>query len=514
LKTGAIRCAERARSGQGWNGVEAFMVSGSFEEPVSLRKLWPAARLIGAEDIKAISATSDWTRVRPGEVFVAVQGSKSDGHYKLHEALKRGAAAVVVERPVPELPVPQCLVPDSKQALAELCHALAGNPSSELIVVGVLGAYGKSTTATFIHSALELAGLHAGLISSIRWYDGRRTIAAPETTPGPEALAQLLKQMLAAGCFHVVLELSAPALAEQRVWGVRFNSLVFTNSCPEPPGCECPYHAGGEHRAQLFARLEPGAVAVLNADDPESELLIAQTAASAVTYGVQAEADFNARHIQVNRRGGRFAVTCADGCHVLNTLLLGRHNVFNALAAASALRLLGLEWETIWKGIATVQTMPGRLEPIRRGQPFGLFVDNACRPQTLAVTLESLRQIYTGKIICVFSAGGVRGAEQRRRMAEAAERFADMVVLTADEHCLGAMGEAAAGFSRIHALAIEPDRGEAIRLALSVAGPDDCVLIAGGRAGTRPGEIRSADDKRLVSQFLDELFAGHKATGS
>ncbi len=269
-------------------------------------------------------------------------------------------------------------------------------------------------------------------------------ITAPETPPRPQQLAPTLKQMVEAGCFQVVLELATRALAEQRFWGLRFNTLVFTNWSTGPHSCQ----PSGHCFQQLLGSLEPVAVLIANADDPATVALAAATAASAVTYGTRSDADSSAWHVQAGPRGSRFAVTCADGRHLPNTALIGQHNVLNALAAASATRLLGLQWDSIWKGIVAVERIPGRLEPLNCGQPFDLFLDQANSPAALAAALESLRPVCAGKFICVLGADGKLGSEQQRRMVEVAKRFADTVVLTAAgrDSCTELIGKTAAGF--------------------------------------------------------------------
>jgi len=472
---------------------------------LSLRRLLPDASFVGCDDIAVSAVSTDSRAIDPGQVFVAVRGAKTDGHQFASNAAQRGASAIVVEHPLPQFKLPQCVVPDSRVAHALLCHGLEGNPAAQLKVIGITGTNGKSTTAFLVKSILEAAGHKVGLIGTIEQFDGNISIPAVLTTPGPDVIAKLMRRMVDAGCSHVVMEVSSHALDQRRVAGITFDTAVFTNLTQD----HLDYHKDianyREAKSRLFRELSPSACAVLNADDATSQSYRKICAAAKLGYAVRGVSDFSAVGVETSLDGSRFLIESRNGRCEVSTPLVGTHNVYNCLAAVAVGRRIGLDWETIRRGIAQLHGVPGRLEAVHCGQPFHVFVDYAHTPDAVASVLKSLRSITPGKIFCLLGAGGDRDRTKRPLMAQAAEAVADMIVVTSDnprtEDAQRIISEIVVGFRRVHALAIEPDRRAAIKLVLSVAEPGDCVLLAGkGHENYQIfGTQRQPFDDRLVA---------------
>jgi UDP-N-acetylmuramoyl-L-alanyl-D-glutamate--2,6-diaminopimelate ligase len=461
------------------------MSRGGSPIPVSLRRLLPDASFVGAPDLPVSAASCDSRDIRPGHVFVAVRGAKSDGHEFAADAVQRGARGLVVERPMPQFSVPQCVVADSRVAYALVCHSLEGEPASRLKVIGITGTNGKSTTAYLTKSVLEAAGHTVGLVGTIEQHDGQTNIPSALTTPGPDVLAKLMRRMVAAGCSHCVMEVSSHALDQRRVAGIAFDVAVFTNLTQDHLDYHKDLASYREAKARLFRELAPSACAVLNSDDLASQYFRKICPVPKIGYAVRGVSDLSAVGIESSLAGSRFTIESRSGRCDITTPLVGTHNVYNCLAAAAVGRRAGLDWATIRRGIECVQGVPGRLEAVRGpGAPgFTVLVDYAHTPDAIASVLQSLRAITGGRLLCLFGAGGDRDRTKRPLMARAAEATADIVVVTSDnprtEDAQRIIGDVVAGFRRPGSVMVEPNRRAAIEHILSLAEPGDCVLIAG-----------------------------------
>ncbi len=489
------------------------MSHGGRHAPLSLRSLLPQATFVAADDIDVQAVSADSQMVRPGDVFVAMRGPKCDGHAFVADAARRGASGIVAERPASEIKVPQCVVANSREAFGLIAQAVEGNPASQLKVVGITGTNGKSTTAILVKSIIDAADGKAGLIGTIEYFDGHSSIPASLTTPDPMVIAKLMRRMVGAGCSHVVMEVSSHALDQRRVAALRFDTAVFTNLSQDHLDYHGDLIAYREAKAALFRELTADACAVLNADDPVSRDYAADCRGLVLKYAVNGAGDFTVRGLDSSLDGNSFLIDGPDGGCEVTTPLVGLHNVYNCLAAAAVGRRLGFDWPTIAAGIERVRVAPGRLEAVRCGQPFHVWVDYAHTPQALASVLQGLRAITPGRVLCLFGAGGDRDRTKRPLMAAAVEASADMIVVTSDnprtEDPHRIIGEITAGFRRVHALAIEPDRRAAIEFILGVAGPGDCVLLAGKghEAYQIIGDRKLPFDDRIVAaEFLGRNF--------
>jgi UDP-N-acetylmuramoyl-L-alanyl-D-glutamate--2,6-diaminopimelate ligase len=411
---------------------------------------------------------------------------------------------VVGTQDLDTLPVPYLRVADARRALAALSAAFFGFPARKLRVVGVTGTDGKTTTTNLIYSILKTAGVPAGMVSTVNARIGGRVLDTGfhVTTPEAPDLQKYLAQMVAAGLTHAVLEATSHGLEQQRVSACEFDVAVVTNITHEHLDYHGSYRAYREAKGHLFSALAVTTVkeggnprlAVLNRDDDSypylSELVSALTPpVRAVSYGQHPEADIRAEAIVSGPSGIRFNVVQHDRSHPVESRLIGAYNASNCLAAlAAAVEGLEMDWETAAAGVAALENIPGRMEAIDLGQEFTAIVDFAHTPNALRRALETARKLASSRLIAVFGSAGLRDRDKRRMMAEVAAELADLTVLTAEdprtESLESILAEMAAGaefrggvegqtFWRV------PDRGEAIRFAISLARAGDVVIACG-----------------------------------
>ena len=446
-----------------------------------------AARIGGAGDPVVGRVVCDSRQVRPGDVFVAIPGTKIDGHRFAADAARAGAAAVVGQRAIPELPaeLPRFTVADPRRALPRLCHARHGFPAAGMKIVGITGTKGKTTTSFIVRSVLQTAGMRPGLLGTVVYDLLSRCEPAPLTTPDAAGIAECFAELRAAGGDSAVMEVSSIALDQGRTDGLDFAAAVFTNLS----GDHLDYHGTMENyllaKARLFEGLAPGRTAVLNADNEWSVPVARRTPAQLCWFSLCGKADVWADRISVTGSGTRFLLHVEGASAVIQTRLVGRHNVANCLAAAGAALAIGIGFDTVAEGLRRAPAVPGRLEPVDAGQDFTVLVDYAHTDDSLAKVLAALRPLTAGRLMVVFGCGGDRDRTKRPRMAAAAEAGADRVFVTSDnprtERAEDIIGEILSGFTPagLRKVAIDADRRSAIGAALAEARPGDVVLIAG-----------------------------------
>jgi len=476
---------------------------------ISLRALLPEADFVGADDIRVHGCCGDSRRCQPDDLFVALRGSLHDGHRYVRQAIERGAGAVLAERPLDDFDGPTCLVPDTREAFGRLCQALAGDPSRQVKVVGVTGTNGKTTTSFLIASVLEAGGFLPGLMGTLGCYDGADLRPSELTTPSTPVLAKSLGRMRNNGCSHAVIEVSSHALAQARVAGIEFDVACITNIHHD----HLDFHGTAkrylEAKASLLDRLHADGLAVFNADDPAIAALIDRHDGPALTIGLERAAELTAEPIEQFFSEQTFLLSIGDETVPVRTPLVAKHNIYNCLIAAAVGLGYGLDAATIVRGLEAVRNVPGRLERIECGQPFSVFVDYAHTPDALRSALEGLRPLTSGRLFCVFGAGGQRDQQKRPLMGSIVENVADVAVITTDnprdEDPESIIDDILHGFSTPAAARVVVDRMEAIRQVLYGARPGDCVLIAGKghEAYQIVGSRRIAlDDREAARQCL------------
>jgi UDP-N-acetylmuramoyl-L-alanyl-D-glutamate--2,6-diaminopimelate ligase len=426
----------------------------------------------------------DSRRIKPGWVFLAIRGHLRDGATFAQDAVDRGAAAVVAEAKLPLPPeTPQFVVQDARRALAALANAFYGRPSRRLEIVGVTGTNGKTTTCFMLRSILEATGARCGLLGSIRYETGRRSLPASITTPESVDIQEFLSEMAAEGMKYAVMEVSSHALCMRRVDFIQFAAGVFTNLAPE----HMDYHGTPENyrraKERLFTRLGPCNHAVLNADDPAGKHMVERSCARRMMYGLRHAADVRAVIEEATLDGIAMRLTLGGAAMPVRLPVIGEHNVYNALAAAAAAHGLGLGLDAIREGLETLSPVAGRLETVPCEKDCRVLVNYAHTDHALAAVLGSLRKVTAKRILVVFGAGGDRDRDKRPRMGRVAERHADRVWITSDNPRSEApddiIKDIVAGTRQPRRLCIQPDRAAAIAEAIQAAETGDLVLIAG-----------------------------------
>ncbi len=476
---------------------------------LSLRGLLPEAEFIGADDIRPLHCTSDSRRVRPGDLYAALPGDRYDGHQFIAEAIGRGAASVLCERRPPDLSVPCGIVPHVHHAYGRVCQALAGNPSFKLKLIGITGTNGKTTTSCLIASVLLEAGYRVGVAGTLGYFDGQEVEPATHTTPPAETLAPLLARMVTNECTHAALEVSSHALAQSRIAGARLDVACVTNVSRD----HLDYHASLKDyrlaKSKLLDYLAPEGFAVVNADDAIASGYLRHFSGPALTIGIRKPAEIMAAPLEQFPSEQTFLLTAGSDTVPVRTRMIGTHHIYNCLTAAAVGLTYGLDLAMVVRGLEAVDYVPGRLQRIECGQPFSVFIDYAHTPDALAGSLQALRNVISGRLICVFGAGGDRDRQKRPLMGQEAEKLADCTVLTSDnprhEDPEEIVAELLEGFQQPSAATVIIDRTEAIHWALAQAQPGDCLLIAGkGHEDYQiVGDERIAlDDKQIVEEWL------------
>lgn len=448
-----------------------------------------ASHFGGALDVSRLAYSS--RDVSQGTVFFALRGSQTDGHSYIPQAIEAGASAIVAEEVAPEdCQVPWIQVRDSRQSLAAASALVHHHPSRGLRVAGVTGTNGKTTVTFLLHYLIQKAHHRAGMLGTILYDLGDETRVATHTTPESLELQGLLGEMAAADCRGVAMEVSSHALSQHRVAGVEFDAAIFTNLTQD----HLDYHGSMteyfESKALLAEQLtqqrhKKAAVLIVNRDDGYGQRLIRRYEGrlNLITYGMGVGSDFRATRIASDVNGTRFELEAKGRSFLVRLPLIGRYNVYNAIAALAATKAMGLNLREAVHHLETAPQIPGRLEAIEHQGGFKVYVDYAHTPDALENVLKILRDLSPRRLICVFGCGGNRDRAKRQLMGQAAAQFSDYAWLTSDnprsEDPQAILDDVAKGFVSGAAYKMEADRREAIREAMGMAQRGDIVLIAG-----------------------------------
>lgn len=453
----------------------------------------------------------DSRKIEPGNLFVAIRGYKTDGHNFLQQAKQNGAIAALVEVPDPSVDLPQLPVTDSRVAMGRLAYNFYKESIDKLLLVGITGTNGKTTTSLLIQAILNTAGLPSGLIGTIAYNYGSTRIDAWNTTPESVDVCRMLDEMHRHAQKACVLEVSSHALSLHRVNGLRFRAAVFTNLSRDHMDF---YNTEEEYflaKKRLFELLDAQGRAVLNADDPYGKRLMAALKQPVVTFGLKEEADCRADEWAVDINGIRMTVQTPAGSLKLKSALIGDFNVYNILAAVACAISLQIAPEVIKAGIEQVHNIPGRLETYPLPGDAVAVIDYAHTPDALDKALRSLKKMTTGKLVVVFGCGGDRDRGKRPQMGKIAEDRADRVVVTTDnprtEDPEKIIEDIIAGMNRADKRQVIVDRRRAIKEAVRHAGPGDVVLIAGKGHETYQ-DINGVKYEFIEAQLIKEAV-GH-----
>ncbi len=478
---------------------EAIAVKGSLDRPIS-------------------GLVMDSRRVVPGTLFFALPGLRADGASYIDEAVNRGAVAVVTQKiPTPTpAKVTFIQVADARATLARVAQRFYKFPDRDLQVVGVTGTNGK-TTVTHLVKHLLNDGPRVGLIGTINYDLGARTVPSYKTTPESLDIFGMLAQMRDAGCRQAVMEVSSHGIDQQRVLGLNFGAAIFTNLTRD----HLDYHKTMEAYFEVKTRLFTGhtgaepKVAIVNTDDPYGGRLVdcihdSVPGANVVTYGENATAQVRAEQVSLNFKNTTFKLVWPNGEALVDSPLIGRYNVSNLLAALATAWGLGRDPSLLLSRLRNFAGVPGRMERIEEGQSFNVLVDYAHTDDALSNALGMLRTITPGRLLVVFGCGGNRDRAKRPMMVKAVQDYADFALATADnprgEPLTQIFNDMQAGVTAPLKMTWIEDRRRAISLALDMAKPGDCLLIAGKGHETYQefaDTVSPFDDRQVVRELIE-----------
>ncbi len=446
----------------------------------------PVTRFSGDETIEVKGLAYSSRAVQPGFVFAALRGGVHDGLDFAEEARQAGAVAVLADRPRPaDFASAWIEVPDGREALALCAANFYGHPSQDLKVIGITGTKGKTTTTYILEEILKAAGQRPGVIGTISYRGPGFERPADRTTPEAPDLQRLLRELLDRSATHCLIEVSSHSLDLKRVWGIRFDAAVFTNLSGEHMDYHTTMEEYFEAKKKLFFLNSKKRTAVVNIDDPWGKRLIAELPMATISYGLEAAAIVRSTSYSFDSSGMSLSVDYPGGKTVLVSSLIGRHNVYNILAAAATSLALNIPITAIQQGTKALKGVPGRLEKVENALGLQAYVDYAHTDNALRHLLETARSLNPRRILLVFGAGGDRDKAKRERMGEVAAALADEVILTSDnprnEDPMAIIAEIETGLKRsgFSRYAVIPDRRAAICRVVELARKGDMVLVAG-----------------------------------
>lgn len=444
-----------------------------------------SVEITGSSDLEVSGISFDSRGVAPGDLFVAIRGSCSDGHEYIRNALLAGAVAVVTEEePLKDVPaITWIKSAQSRETLALIASAFYGHPSRDIHMVGITGTNGKTTVATLLHQVHTALGFQAGLLSTIEVMIGKDVFPSTHTTPDPVQINACLRKMVDAGCAYCFMEVSSHAIDQDRVSGLDFNGGVFTNLSRDHLDYHKDFRTYLNVKKRFFDLLPQGAFALVNNDDKNGKVMLQNCQAAKYSYSLRSVCDFRGRIGEMLMEGSSMEI---NGSEVW-VKLPGRYNASNLLCTYATAVLLGQLPEDVLRELSKLDPVKGRFEIFRSERNITGVVDYAHTPDALSKVLETLRevQISGGQVITVIGAGGNRDKGKRPQMTLIATEFSHKVILTSDnprnedpEAILDDMMEGVPRETRDRILRIV-NRKEAIRTACMLAGAGDIVLVAG-----------------------------------
>ncbi|MBQ8687973.1 MAG: UDP-N-acetylmuramoyl-L-alanyl-D-glutamate--2,6-diaminopimelate ligase [Ruminococcus sp.] len=463
-------------------------------------------------DIEITGLTDDSRRVQEGNLFICVKGGSFDGHSVAAKMLEQGAAAVVAERDL-GLGDRQILVENTRAFYGDLCAAWFGHPERRMRFIGVTGTNGKTTITSVIKHLLTAAGHKVGLIGTIQNEIGDTVVHTENTTPFVYDMMQLYAQMADAGCDYVVMEVSSFGLVQYRIGPTHFETAIFTNLTQD----HLDYHGDMEHyylaKRMLFDRCD---YAVIHTGDDYGKRLYEEIACEKASYSCCGRADFYADAIKLRADGTSFWLCHDEKSYQLSLLMTGMFNVANVTAAVAAGLRAGLSMEQMLEALADYTGVRGRCEIIPTGKDFTVICDYAHTPDAIENILSSVKEYTTGRLMCLFGCGGNRDRTKRPKMARAAAKYADLLIVTSDnprdEDPEAIIAEILTGLEGSEVpYEIVVDRKEAIFRGMKLAQPGDVLVLAG--KGHEDYQILAGgvhvpmDEREIVKEWLPLLDA-------
>ena len=471
--------------------------------------------------------------VQPGGIFIAIRGFSADGHQFVDDAVSRGASAIIAERAL-DIGTGNAVVvkvEDSRKALAVISSRFYSEPSRKLCIIGVTGTNGKTTTTYIIEAILKKAGLNVGVIGTINCRFGGKIFDNPVTTPESLELQKIMSEMAQDGVTHVVMEVSSHAIDLSRVDECWFDVGVFTNLTQDHLDFHDDMESYWSSKKRFFTDIlssgpkKDRAVAVINCNDANGRELFDHVSFNKISVGSTKTAMMHAKQVENSLAGIKGTLATPAGDVNIQSALVGAYNIENILCAAGVGLALDIGNDAIKTGIADATHIPGRLDAVPNSQGKFVYVDYAHTPDALENALETLEELKTGKILCVFGCGGNRDKDKRQKMGEIAGNICDLSIITTDNprnedpmeiiweiekgvkksapHCF-TKGELKTGLT-YKGYQVIPDRESAIRLAISTARAGDIVLIAGKGHETYQivgDRVLDFDDKKVAQSVL------------
>ena len=459
------------------------------------------------EDAEISSITYDSRKVESGSLFCCLVGLVSDGHTFAGQAVDKGAAALIVEHRLP-YNIPQLVVEDSRKAMALAAACFYGHPEKEMLMLGVTGTNGKTSTTYMVKSIAEQAGKKVGLIGTIQNMIGDEVIETGRTTPESADLFALLRQMADEKVDLVIMEVSSHALVQDRVYGIQYQVALFTNLTQD----HLDYHKTFDNylsaKKLLFSQCD---VAVINHDDPHAEKIMEGLECPIYTTGIHTPASYNASEIDIQTSGVRFLLRTPKGESLIRLHISGLFSIYNAMGAAAMMQQAGFSLEQIVSGLEALKGVAGRLQAVNtNGKPFSVYVDYAHTPDALENVLTTVRAFAKARVLSLFGCGGDRDRAKRPLMGEIGGRHSDYVIITSDnpraeepESIVKAIEEGVKKSGAPYTVIV--NRREAIAYALSILEENDILVIA-GKGHENYQEINGVkhhfDDKEIVEELL------------
>lgn len=459
------------------------------------------------EDAEISSITYDSRKVESGSLFCCLVGLVSDGHTFAGQAVDKGAAALIVEHRLP-YNIPQLVVEDGRKAMALAAACFYGHPEKEMLMLGVTGTNGKTSTTYMVKSIAEQAGKKVGLIGTIQNMIGDEVIETGRTTPESADLFALLRQMADEKVDLVIMEVSSHALVQDRVYGIQYQVALFTNLTQD----HLDYHKTFDNylsaKKLLFSQCD---VAVINHDDPHAEKIMEGLECPIYTTGIHTPASYNASEIDIQTSGVRFLLRTPKGESLIRLHISGLFSIYNAMGAAAMMQQAGFSLEQIVSGLEALKGVAGRLQAVNtNGKPFSVYVDYAHTPDALENVLTTVRAFAKARVLSLFGCGGDRDRAKRPLMGEIGGRHSDYVIITSDnprseepESIVKAIEEGVKKSGAPYTVIV--NRREAIAYALSILEENDILVIA-GKGHENYQEINGVkhhfDDKEIVEELL------------
>lgn len=482
----------------------------------------PGIQLKGPKEVEITGVSINSKLVAPGNLFIAKKGEKDNGSEYIDEAIAAGAVAVATDIYDPSLKdVAQLIHPKITSIEGALATHYYQFPSNELFTVGITGTNGKTTTSFFVKHLLDTFQGPCGLIGTIEYIIGNFRYQASRTTPDVCSNQKMLREMILQGCHSAVMEVSSHALNQGRVNYIDFDAVIFTNLTLDHLDYHHTMERYAEAKQKLFAMLNPAKrkkgvlfpkTAIINGDSEWAEQMAKACQGEVITYGVGNSATLRASDLQFTSKASRFKLHYQDEIIDCQSCFIGRHNVYNYMAAAAVGIVRKIPLKLIAECLATIPAVSGRLERIPNDLEIQIFVDFAHTDDALKNVFECLQEVKTGSIITVFGCGGERDKVKRPKMAAVSEQFSDVTIVTSDnprnEDPETIAREIMTGFTNKEKYMVELDRKQAIKMAIKQAKKGDIILIAG--KGHEPYQIFAHktiefDDRIVAAELCREI---------